>query len=151
MAKQVEKQEWARVEEAFEASGQTQRDFALAHGLRLSTLQECADKIPGNSFPGFNVFINGKHHDALALPRRTLWEVTTDDFEKHSPRSRKFFVSMKLPELQREARRGEARQRVWLRLRHWSAQRSAPDRIEARGPIPPRCHHRLGLNAFRPH
>ncbi|NPC70705.1 IS66 family insertion sequence element accessory protein TnpB [Corallococcus exiguus] len=38
MAKQVEKPEWARVAEAFEASGQTQREFALAHGVRLSTL-----------------------------------------------------------------------------------------------------------------
>ncbi|WP_254380293.1 DUF6310 domain-containing protein [Corallococcus exiguus] len=104
MAKQVEKPEWARIAEAFEASGQTQREFVLAHGVQLSTLQEYADKIPGNSFPGFNVFINGKHYDALVLSRRTLWEVKTDDFEKHSPRSRNFFVSMKLPELQREAK-----------------------------------------------
>ncbi|WP_375759857.1 DUF6310 domain-containing protein [Corallococcus exercitus] len=65
---------------------------------------ECANKVPGNNFPGFNVFINGKHYDALVLSRRTLWEVKTDDFEKHSPRSRKFFISVKLPELQREAR-----------------------------------------------
>ncbi|WP_233607589.1 hypothetical protein, partial [Corallococcus sp. AB018] len=39
MAKQVEKPEWARIAEAFEASGQTQREFALARGVRLSTLQ----------------------------------------------------------------------------------------------------------------
>ncbi|MBN9687366.1 MULTISPECIES: IS66 family insertion sequence element accessory protein TnpA [unclassified Corallococcus] len=39
MAKQVEKPEWARVAEAFEASGQTQREFALAWGVKLSTLQ----------------------------------------------------------------------------------------------------------------
>ncbi|MBZ4336740.1 IS66 family insertion sequence element accessory protein TnpB [Corallococcus sp. AS-1-12] len=39
MAKQVEKPEWARIAEAFEASGQTQREFASAHGMRLSTLQ----------------------------------------------------------------------------------------------------------------
>ncbi|WP_404365607.1 IS66 family insertion sequence element accessory protein TnpA [Corallococcus coralloides] len=39
MAKQVEKPEWAHVAEAFEASGQTQREFAAAHGMRLSTLQ----------------------------------------------------------------------------------------------------------------
>ncbi|MHA7631713.1 DUF6310 domain-containing protein [Corallococcus sp. M7] len=65
---------------------------------------ECADKILGNSFPGFNVLINGKHYDALVLSRRTLWEVKTDDFEKHSLRSRRFFVSMKLTELQREAK-----------------------------------------------
>ncbi|WP_439329405.1 IS66 family insertion sequence element accessory protein TnpA [Corallococcus sicarius] len=39
MSKQAEKPEWARVAEAFEASGQTQREFALARGVRLSTLQ----------------------------------------------------------------------------------------------------------------
>ncbi|NOK09674.1 IS66 family insertion sequence element accessory protein TnpB [Corallococcus exercitus] len=39
MAKQVERPEWERVAEAFEASGQTQREFASAHGMRLSTLQ----------------------------------------------------------------------------------------------------------------
>ena len=39
MSKQVEKPDWARVAEAFEASGQTQREFALARGVRLSTLQ----------------------------------------------------------------------------------------------------------------
>ncbi|WP_225888917.1 IS66 family insertion sequence element accessory protein TnpA [Myxococcus xanthus] len=39
MSKQVEKQEWVRVAEAFEASGQTQREFASARGVRLSTLQ----------------------------------------------------------------------------------------------------------------
>ncbi|NRD58876.1 IS66 family insertion sequence element accessory protein TnpA [Corallococcus exiguus] len=39
MAKQVEKPEWSRIAEAFEASGQTQREFALARGVRLSTLQ----------------------------------------------------------------------------------------------------------------
>ncbi|NOK13751.1 hypothetical protein HNS30_32360 [Corallococcus exercitus] len=65
---------------------------------------ECANKIPSNSTPGFNVLIIGKHYDALVLSRRTLWEVKTDDFEKHSPRSRSFFVNMKLPELQREAK-----------------------------------------------
>ncbi|RKH00236.1 IS66 family insertion sequence hypothetical protein [Corallococcus sp. CA053C] len=39
MSMQLEKPEWARVAEAFEASGQTQREFALARGVRLSTLQ----------------------------------------------------------------------------------------------------------------
>ncbi|WP_437340871.1 IS66 family insertion sequence element accessory protein TnpA [Corallococcus exercitus] len=39
MAKQVEKPEWERVAEAFEASGQTQREFVLARGGRLSTLR----------------------------------------------------------------------------------------------------------------
>ncbi|MBN8468057.1 IS66 family insertion sequence element accessory protein TnpB [Corallococcus exiguus] len=39
MSKQVEKPEWARAAEAFEDSGLTQREFASARGLRLSTLQ----------------------------------------------------------------------------------------------------------------
>ncbi|XXF81067.1 IS66 family insertion sequence element accessory protein TnpB [Myxococcaceae bacterium GXIMD 01537] len=39
MRKRVEKPEWLRVAEEFEASGQTQREFAEGRGLRLSTLQ----------------------------------------------------------------------------------------------------------------
>ncbi len=39
MSKRVEKPEWRRVAEEFEASGLTQREFAGRQGLRLSTLQ----------------------------------------------------------------------------------------------------------------
>src|SRR5687768_7547820 len=39
MPKRVEKPEWLRVAEEFEASGLTQREFAGRRGLRLSTLQ----------------------------------------------------------------------------------------------------------------
>lgn len=39
MSKPGEKPEWARVAEAFEASGLTQKDFAAQRGVRLSTLQ----------------------------------------------------------------------------------------------------------------
>ncbi|WP_418766678.1 IS66 family insertion sequence element accessory protein TnpA [Myxococcus xanthus] len=35
----MEKQEWFRVAEAFEASGLTQKAFSSQRGLRLSTLQ----------------------------------------------------------------------------------------------------------------
>jgi len=69
---------------------------------------ECADKIQGNDFPGFNVFVNGKHFDALVLATRTLWEVKTDNFDLHSPRSQAFFARVKLPEIQREKRLAEA-------------------------------------------
>ncbi len=65
---------------------------------------ECADKMPGNSFPGGDVFVNGKNFDALQMATRTLWDVKTDDFEKQSPRSQRFFVRMKLTELRREDR-----------------------------------------------
>ena len=39
MQKRAEKPEWLRVAEEFEASGQTQREFAGRQELRLSTLQ----------------------------------------------------------------------------------------------------------------
>jgi hypothetical protein len=67
----------------------------------------CADKITGNSFPGFNVLVNGKHFDALVLATRTLWEVKTDNFDIHSPHSQRFFARVKLPEIRREKRLAE--------------------------------------------
>ncbi|HYO59436.1 DUF6310 domain-containing protein [Archangium sp.] len=67
----------------------------------------CADRIPNNSFPGWDVFVNGKNFDALQLATRTLWDVKTDDFDKHSPHSQKFFIKMKLGEIQRERRLAE--------------------------------------------
>ncbi len=45
---------------------------------------KCADNIPNNSFPGWDVFVNGKNFDALQLARRTLWEVKTDNFDTYS-------------------------------------------------------------------
>jgi uncharacterized protein DUF6310 len=69
---------------------------------------KCADLMPNNSFPGWDVFVNGKNFDALQLATRTLWDVKTDAFDKHSPHSQRFFARMKLPELQREKRLAEA-------------------------------------------
>ncbi|OJH38329.1 DUF6310 domain-containing protein [Cystobacter ferrugineus] len=69
---------------------------------------KCADKMPNNSFPGGDVYVNGKNFDALQLTTRTLWDVKTDDFDKHSPHSQRFFARMKLPEIQREKRLAEA-------------------------------------------
>jgi hypothetical protein len=45
---------------------------------------DCADLIPQNSFPGWDVLVNGKHFDALQLATRTLWEVKTDNFDTYS-------------------------------------------------------------------
>ncbi|WP_157758627.1 DUF6310 domain-containing protein [Cystobacter fuscus] len=50
------------------------------HGLH----NECADKMPDNSFPGGDVFVNGKNFDALQLATRTLWEVKTNDIETYN-------------------------------------------------------------------
>jgi len=63
---------------------------------------KCADKTPNNSFPGWDVFVNGKNFDALQLATRTLWDVKTDNFDKHSPRSRRFLAEVKYPEIRRE-------------------------------------------------
>ncbi|WPB75602.1 DUF6310 domain-containing protein [Archangium violaceum] len=68
---------------------------------------ECADKIPNNSFPGWDVLVNGKNFDALQLATRTLWDVKTDAFDKQPPRSQSFFARVKLPEIQREKRLAE--------------------------------------------
>jgi hypothetical protein len=45
---------------------------------------QCADGVPNNSFPGWDVFVNGKNFDALQLATRTLWEVKTDNFDSYS-------------------------------------------------------------------
>jgi hypothetical protein len=68
---------------------------------------KCADRIPNNSFPGWDVLVNGKQFDALQLATRALWEVKTDDFDKHNRRSQQFFIEVKLPEIQRERRLAE--------------------------------------------
>ncbi len=44
----------------------------------------------------------------LDLGTRTLWEVKTDNFDKHSPRSQEFFVRVKFPEIKREQTLAEA-------------------------------------------
>ncbi|WP_341868154.1 DUF6310 domain-containing protein [Corallococcus carmarthensis] len=69
---------------------------------------DCADLLPQNSFPGWDVLVNGKQFDALVLVTRTLWDVKTDAFEKHNLHSQQFFAKVKLPELQRERRLAEA-------------------------------------------
>jgi hypothetical protein len=69
---------------------------------------ECADRLPQNSFPGWDVLVNGKQFDAMVLVTGTLWDVKTDDFEKHKLHSQQFFAKVKLSELQREKRLAEA-------------------------------------------
>lgn len=68
---------------------------------------DCADLIPQNSFSGWDVLVNGKQFDALALVTRTLWDIKTDNFDKHNPHSQKFFARVKLPEIRREKRLAE--------------------------------------------
>ncbi|MFE8596556.1 DUF6310 domain-containing protein [Archangium violaceum] len=62
----------------------------------------CADKIPNNSFPGGDVFVNGKNFDALQLATRTLWEVKTDNFDTYPPELREIVLADQVPDLQHE-------------------------------------------------
>jgi hypothetical protein len=59
----------------------------------------CADRIPNNSFPGRDVFVNGKNFDALQLATRTLWEVKTDNFDTYPPDLRDIVIRSQGPKL----------------------------------------------------
>ena len=67
----------------------------------------CADRIPNNSFPGGDVYVDGKNFDALQVVTRTLWEIKTDNFDLHPLHSQRFFARMKLPEIQHEKKVAE--------------------------------------------
>jgi hypothetical protein len=81
---------------------------------------KCADRIPNNSFPGGDVFVNGKNFDALQLATRTLWEVKTDNFDTYPRDLRGFVISDQVPKLLIE------RDLAWacgFDFRVWRAQR----------------------------
>jgi hypothetical protein len=59
----------------------------------------CADRIPNNSFPGGDVFVNGKNFDALQLATHTLWEVKTDNFDTYPRDLRGFVIRDQVPKL----------------------------------------------------
>jgi hypothetical protein len=83
------------------------RPIPVSHRGGNDDHNKCADRIKNNSFPGWDVLVNGKQFDALVLATRTLWEVKTDDFDIHSLRSQRFFAKVKLPEIMREKRLAE--------------------------------------------
>jgi uncharacterized protein DUF6310 len=62
----------------------------------------CADRIPNNSFPGGDVFVNGKNFDALQLATRTLWEVKTDNFDTYTDELQGIVVTSQVPKLRLE-------------------------------------------------
>ncbi|MFB1483497.1 DUF6310 domain-containing protein [Corallococcus sp. RDP092CA] len=63
---------------------------------------KCADKVPNNSFPGWDVFVNGKNFDALQLATRILWEVKTDNFDAYSEFLQGQVISAQVPALRIE-------------------------------------------------
>lgn len=63
---------------------------------------ECADNIPNNSFPGWDVLVNGKNFDALVFATRTLWEVKTDNFDTYPRDLRRIVLDDQVPKMQTE-------------------------------------------------
>jgi hypothetical protein len=63
---------------------------------------KCADRIPNNSFPGGDVFVNGKNFDALQLATRTLWEVKTDNFDTYTDDLQGIVVESQVEKLRHE-------------------------------------------------
>jgi hypothetical protein len=63
---------------------------------------KCADRVPQNSFSGWDVIVNGKHFDALQLSTRTLWEVKTTAIETYNPYVRRTELQKQLDEARRE-------------------------------------------------
>ncbi|WP_177241442.1 DUF6310 domain-containing protein [Stigmatella aurantiaca] len=63
---------------------------------------QCADKVPQNSFPGFDALVNGKHFDALQSSAGVLWEIKTDNFDPYTIPLQRIVVAKQVPELQHE-------------------------------------------------
>jgi hypothetical protein len=62
----------------------------------------CADKVPQNSFRGFDVLVNGKRFDAMQLGAGVLWEVKTDSFDSYTSALQKIVIGKQAAELRRE-------------------------------------------------
>jgi hypothetical protein len=63
---------------------------------------QCADRVPQNGFPGWDVLVNGKQFDALQLGTRVLWEIKTDNFDTYSAYLRRTVPEQQAVELRRE-------------------------------------------------
>jgi hypothetical protein len=64
----------------------------------------CADRVPQNGFPGWDVLVNSKHFDALQMATRTLWEVKTTAIATYNP----FVQRVELDKQTEELRRARA-------------------------------------------
>jgi len=58
---------------------------AVPHKGEWDPHNECADGVPGNGYPGWDVLVNGKSFDALQPASRVLWEVKTNNFDGYTP------------------------------------------------------------------
>ncbi|WP_371745733.1 DUF6310 domain-containing protein [Myxococcus sp. CA033] len=62
----------------------------------------CADRVPPNQYPGMDVFVDGKHFDALQVGARVLWEIKTDQFDTYSRFLQNQVLRTQVPELKDE-------------------------------------------------
>ncbi|XSE95548.1 DUF6310 domain-containing protein [Pseudomyxococcus flavus] len=62
----------------------------------------CADSFPPNRYPGMDVFVAGKHFDALQVGVRVLWEIKTDQFDTYSPFLQQQVIENQVEELREE-------------------------------------------------
>jgi hypothetical protein len=62
----------------------------------------CADRIPNNTFSGWDALVNGKNFDALQMRTRTLWEVKTHDIETYNPFIQRVELDKQIEEARRE-------------------------------------------------
>jgi len=62
----------------------------------------CADRVPGNAFPGWDVLVNGKQFDALQPDARMLWEVKVYKYDTYVPYVRKIAIEKQIAELEAE-------------------------------------------------
>ena len=62
---------------------------------------KCADRIPQNSYSGWDALVNRKNFDALQERTRTLWEVKTNAIETYNP----YILRAELEKQVEEARR----------------------------------------------
>lgn len=84
---------------------------------------QCADKVPGNGFVGFDVLVNGKHFDALQTPAKVLWEIKTDNFDAYTDALKKIVVRKQVVELLHEREIARA-----CGFKFWVGVRSAAHR-----------------------
>jgi len=68
----------------------------------------CANQVPGNAFPGWDVLVNGKQFDALQPAAKMLWEVKVYNYDTYVPYVRGVAIQKQLSELNEEARLAKA-------------------------------------------
>ncbi|AFE06928.1 hypothetical protein COCOR_06440 [Corallococcus coralloides DSM 2259] len=69
---------------------------------------KCADRIPRNTFSGWDALVDGKNFDGLQGATRMLWEVKTNDIETYSPFVRQAELQKQVDEAKRERALAEA-------------------------------------------